>query len=188
MANPMVAALVLALCAIHPVPAFSQSATAPKLTCIQPPGPGSKIVPTRIFTPISPHRHPPTLSDPLRPGVTTPLTVLSFGDSAMWGNGLKNDYKYAHLVAQDIADGTGRTVNLVSYSHSGANIFNEANSEYEPLKSSDHDIPPGDLNAGLPTTLQQEVCAATRDEYRDAEVVLLNGCNARGSAPAAGQR
>jgi hypothetical protein len=173
---PMAAAMMLAMSAIHPTPAFSQSTVTPKPTCVQPPGSGSKIVPTRVFPPIVPRHQLPTISDPLRPGITAPLTILTFGDSAMWGNGLEDHYKYAHLVARDIADDTGRTVNLVSYAHSGANIFNESNSEYEPLRASDHDVPPGDLNAGLPTTLQQEVCAVTRDDYRDAEIVLLDGC------------
>ncbi|HYL01415.1 MAG TPA: hypothetical protein VEU78_09470 [Steroidobacteraceae bacterium] len=109
----------------------------------------------------------------MRAGLTTPLTMLAFGDSAMWGNGLDDEHKYVHLVAQYVADGTGRSVRLVSYAHSGAKIADQSNSCYEPLVPSDQ-RPPGDLNAGLPTTLQQEAAAA--GQYRDAELVLLDGC------------
>jgi hypothetical protein len=101
--------------------------------------------------------------------------MLALGDSPMWGNGLDDDHKYVRLVAQYVADGTGRQVHLVSYAHSGANIADESNSCYEPLIESDK-RPPGDLNAGLPATLQQEAAAAAVKDYQDAELVLLDGC------------
>lgn len=142
--------------------------------CVQPGGDGSQIVPTRQFDPILPRNGPRTLANPLNPTETLSLTILSLGDSAMWGNGLDNDHKYSSQVAQHVADATGRTVNLVAYAHSGANLSREANQSYEPLIASDHGRPPGDPNAGLPTTLQQEACAKT--DYSKAEIILLDGC------------
>lgn len=43
-----------------------------------------------------------TLENPLNPGARSTLTMLTFGDSAMWGNGLSKHYKYAFLVAQHV--------------------------------------------------------------------------------------
>jgi hypothetical protein len=156
-------------------PIFAQSARAATSTCMQPGGQGAQIVPTGTFE-LLPHSTLRTLVNPLNPGDTSHLTVLSFGDSAMWGNGLDNDHKYSHKVAQHIADATQRTVNLVTYSHSGANLSTEDGQSYEPLKSSDKGTPPGDPNAGLPTTLQQEACAAAVPAHRAAEIILLDGC------------
>jgi hypothetical protein len=153
-------------------------------TCVQPGGQGSQIVPTRQFDPILPHNGPRTLVNPLNPTDTSPLTMLSLGDSAMWGNGLNIDHKYSHQVAQHLADAAGRVVNLVTYAHSGANLSTEAKQSYEPLITSDKGRPPGDPNAGLPTTLQQEACA--KKDYSQAEVILLNGCINDVSAEAIG--
>jgi lysophospholipase L1-like esterase len=153
-------------------PAWAQTLNPLAQPCVQQGTPAAETVPTRVFE-VAPKHPTQTLANPRRPSPQTPLTVLAFGDSAMWGNGLKDDYKYVHLVAQYVADGTGRSVRLVTYAHSGAKIADESNSCYEPLNSSDP-RPPGDLNAGLPTTLQQEAAAAK--QYGDAELVLLDGC------------
>jgi hypothetical protein len=144
--------------------------------CAQPGGSGSQIVPTREFDPILPNNTPRTLVNPLNPSDTSPLIMLSLGDSAIWGNGLIDDQKYSRTVAQHVADATGRRVKLISYAHSGANLSTEAEQSYEPLITSDKGRPPGDLNAGLPTTLQQEGCAAQKYRAADAEIILLDGC------------
>jgi hypothetical protein len=163
-------------------PAFADPATGTS-TCLQPGGGGSQIVPTQTFK-LLPHNTLITLVNPLNPNDTSPLTMLTFGDSAMWGNGLNIDHKYSHQVAQHLADATGRVVNLVTYAHSGANLSTEAGQSYEPLRASDKGTPPGDPNAGLPTMLQQEGCAAQK--YAGAEVILLNGCINDVSAEAIG--
>jgi hypothetical protein len=168
----LVVAPIAAMFLLCGVPTFADSATTSK--CVQPGGTGSQIVPTREFDPILPHKGPQTLVNPLNPTDTSPLTILSLGDSAMWGNGLDNNHKYAHQVAQHVANATGRTVNLVAYAHSGANLSTEAKQSYEPLIASDNGRPPGDPNAGLPTTVQQEGCAKT--DYPNAEIILLDGC------------
>ena len=153
-------------------PAWAQTIDPLSQPCVQQGTPAAETVPTRVFE-VAPEHPTQALANPRRSGVQTPLTMLAFGDSAMWGNGLRDDYKYVHLVAQYVADGTGRDVKLITYAHSGARIADESNSCYEPLNSSDQ-RPPGDLNAGLPTTLQQEAAAAR--QYEDAELVLLDGC------------
>jgi lysophospholipase L1-like esterase len=166
--------VVLGACVLVASPARAQTLDALREPCVHPGTPAAETVPTRILDVAA--RHPTqTLANPSRPGVDTPLTLLAFGDSAMWGNGLDADHKYVDLVAQYVADGTGRAVHLVTYAHSGANIADESNSCYEPLLASDK-RPPGDLNAGLPTTLQQEAAAAAVKDYQDAELVLLDGC------------
>jgi hypothetical protein len=162
--------------AIYSATALAQSAPEPNSTCVQPPGPAALIVPTHIFKPITPSHGTPTMVNPLRQNTSSPLKMLTLGDSAMWGNGLRYWNKYSYKVAQDVANATGRTVNLVSFAHSGANLSNEANSDYEPLMPSDGGTPPGDLNAGLPTTIQQEACAHTDPCSSDAEIILLDGC------------
>jgi len=156
--------------------ASAQSAPASRTVCVQPPGNGSKIVPTLDLPLIKPISGAPSLKNPLVSDDTKTLVMLTLGDSAMWGNGLNIGHKYSHQVAQDVANATGRSVHLVSYAHSGANLSTENGSSYEPLKPADNGTPPGDLNAWFPTTLQQEACAASNDKTQDAEIVLLNGC------------
>jgi hypothetical protein len=164
--------MTLTGCVLAASPAGAQALDALRQPCVHPGTPAAETVPTRAFE-VSPKRTGQTLANPRRPGLLTPLTMLAFGDSAMWGNGLRDDSKYVHLVAQYVADATGRSVRLVTYAHSGARIADESDSCYEPLTASDQ-RPPGDLNAGLPTTLQQEAAAAR--QYGSAELVLLDGC------------
>jgi hypothetical protein len=169
--------LAIALVAIGasvPTPTFSQAIPKSSPACVQPPGEGAKIVPTAIFA-LKPIQGPRTLANPLNPKDTSPLTVLTLGDSAMWGNGLKPLNKYSHQVAQDVANLTRRTVNFVTYAHSAANLSTDTGL-YEPLEPSDKGVPPGDLNASLPTTTQQEACAALNPKSSNAEIVLLDGC------------
>ncbi len=169
-------AMVLAMSAVAAPTASAQTVQSAGSACEHQPNPGTKIVPTRTFKPIVPGQATQALENPLRRGVRSPLTLLTFGDSAVWGNGLEDRYKYAHLVATYVASATGRTVNVVAYAQSGANIANEVDSCYESVIASDGGTPPGDLNAGLPTILQQEAAAAASGQYQDAELVLLDGC------------
>ena len=158
--------------------ALSASASADVVeaqTCDHQPPSDSPINPTRKFDPILPQQVTHKLENPLRPGVSSTLTMLAFGDSAMWGNGLDNPHKYAWQVAQYVANGTGRAVQLVTYAHSGANIA-DANSCYEPIVDPEHGTPSGDLNAGLPTVSQQEAAAFASKRFPDAELVLVGGC------------
>jgi hypothetical protein len=146
----------------------------PEPSCIQSSAPGGQIRPTRVFHTVNPIHPIRTLANPLNPGVNTAISMISLGDSAIWGNGLVNDHKYSHEIAQSVANATGRSITLFSYAHSGANLSREAGSAYGPITGSDINVPPGDLNAGLPTTIQQEACAAK--EHSETEIVLLDGC------------
>jgi hypothetical protein len=166
--------LALAGCALAASPARAQTIDPLSQPCVHPGTPAAETVPTRVFE-VAPQHPTRTLEDPRSPGGQASLTMLALGDSPMWGNGLDDDHKYVRLVAQYVADGTGRAVHLVTYAHSGANIADESNACYEPLLPSDK-RPPGDLNAGLPTTLEQEEAAAAVKDYSDAELVLLDGC------------
>jgi hypothetical protein len=170
---PSLTLLLLAGTAPIALLAAAPATAATASTCVQPGGQGAQIVPTGTFK-ILPHGTTRTLVNPLNSMDTSPLTMLTFGDSAMWGNGLNIDHKYAYQVAQHVADSAGRVVNLITYSHSGANLSTETGQSYEPLRDSDKGIPPGDPNAGLPTMLQQEACA--KKDYSQAAIILLDGC------------
>jgi hypothetical protein len=154
---------------------FAQEALAESAAAHKCSGAPSPVVPTRVFPDIEPRKTTAKLENPLRRGIETPLVMLAFGDSPMWGNGLEDAHKYVHLVAQYVADGTGRTVKLITYAHSGANIADETDSCYEPIIPA-KGIPSGDLNAGLPTVLQQEEAAAASRNYQEAELILVDGC------------
>jgi hypothetical protein len=152
--------------------AAAQSLLSRSSRCEHQPQPGTPL--THIDFTIPPNGAKHSLENPLRKGVRSPLVMLAFGDSAMWGNGLTASYKYANLVGKYVADKTGRTVELHTYAHSGALLANASDSCYEPIVPSDHGRAPEDLNAGLPSALQQETEAAA--PYKDAELVLLDGC------------
>ena len=150
------------------------SSTCAHPNCTQPPSEAQIHFTKEVW--MIPRDMARTLENPLRPGATDPLLMLTFGDSALWGNGLAADSKYANMVAQDVADATGRIVHLVTYSHSGANISRNEGECLAPVRDSDDGIPPGDLSAGLPTVTQQESAAALQKDYLGAEIILLNGC------------
>jgi hypothetical protein len=141
-------------------------------------------VPTREFDIIQP-RPGTTLSlaNPLTAGAPpSTLTVVALGDSVVWGNGLKNPNKFIELAGQQIADRTQRSVQIVSFAHSGARLFLHPDSSdppspkngYAPLIPTDNHVPPGDLNSAYPTTYEQADCAAA--VYPGAEIVVMDGC------------
>ncbi len=90
---PVVAAVCIACCASV---AYADS------TCRQPAS-GAQIVPTGDSS-IKPQGNGGSLENPLRPGVTDALLMLTFGDSAIWGNGLTEKSKYANMVAHHVAN------------------------------------------------------------------------------------
>lgn len=112
------------------------------------------------------------VSNPLGAGSTSELKVVVFGDSVMWGDGLRPEHKFVYLFGQDLASLTGRPVRVVSYAHSGARLYRK-----DDLNSVMHELDGkliGDLDSQRPTTVEQEECSAKTDS--DAEVVLLDGC------------
>jgi hypothetical protein len=88
----------------------------------------------------------------------------------MWGDGLKREEKFVSLFGRDIANLTGRSVNITSYAHSGARLSGEDGSTVPVVDNE----PQGDLDSSGPTTEQQAGCAAAA--VSDAEIVLLDGC------------
>jgi hypothetical protein len=99
----------------------------------------------------------------------------------VWGNGLKDPNKFIMLAGHQIADKTQRSVQIISFAHSGAKLALHPEPDeppspsngYVPLIADDKGLPPGDLNSSYPTTTEQADCAAT---YSNAEIVVLDGC------------
>lgn len=102
------------------------------------------------------------------------LKILAFGDSVVWGNGDKKRHRIVWLVSQNVANATGRTVELDSYAHSGAMLGSAATASEESNLPVHNGTQYGDLGAPAPTTWQQTQCATKKDS--DAEIVLMDGC------------
>ena len=94
------------------------------------------------------------------------------GDSVVWGDGNKLDTKFSAKVAQQLADGTGRNVQLVTYAHSGARLL-RVDDPASVVPVVDGATQP-DLNSQAPSTMDQEACAAVMD--KDAEILIVDGC------------
>lgn len=107
-----------------------------------------------------------------------PLTMAVFGDSIMWGQGLKERDKFWCRIRRWIEQKTRRHVIVEVYAHSGAII------EEEALERNHHElilrIPPqgGEVNVSLPTINQQVETAAAHFEARgkSVDLVLVDGC------------
>jgi len=133
------------------------------------------------FGPFTPqYSGPPTLRNPVTSGVGAdgsklPLKIVTFGDSAMWGNGDKPEHKIAYLVGQSVANETQRTVLVDAFAHSAARLkrVDPDKGQLLPLDPVTNQ-PLSDLDAERPTTVEQADCAAVNDS--DAEIVLLDGC------------
>src|SRR6185437_13284396 len=111
----------------------------------------------------------PRISDPLGQtgGTTGVVKIVAFGDSVVWGNGEKTNYKFVSLVAHSVADETGKQAEVVSFAHSGARL---AKTDSDDLLPWNEDVPFGDLDAERPTIEEQVNCAA--EENPDAELIL----------------
>jgi hypothetical protein len=106
-------------------------------------------------------------------GATTPLTILAFGTSLMWGDGLKQSDTFRYKVADWVALQVGRPVQLTTFAHSSALL-----SPVVPGSSMAANPAPsiGDLNSALPSVDEQIECAANSDSFRGAALVLVEGC------------
>jgi hypothetical protein len=109
------------------------------------------------------------------------LTIVALGDSVVWGNGLKDPDKFVEIAGQQIANKTQRSVQIVSFAHSGAKLADHPDASqtppgngYVPIIDTDNHVPPGDLNSSYPTTSEQADCATVA--YPGAEIVVLDGC------------
>ena len=54
------------------------------------------------------------------------LEMLVLGDSVIWGQGLKPENKFSHIVCKWLTEQTGRKINFHNEAHSGATIFPES--------------------------------------------------------------
>ena len=100
------------------------------------------------------------------------LKVVALGDSVVWGDGDKPEHKIVTSVSQNLANDSGRLVELDSYAHSGARL------QYAPGEPATfpvrHGLPVGDVDASRPTTEEQAACGKIEDS--DADYVLMDGC------------
>ncbi len=103
-----------------------------------------------------------------------PLKIVAFGDSVVWGDGDKPRHRIVWLVSQNIANVTGRPVELDSYAHSGAWLGSAATANQQSNLPVHNGTQFGNLDAEFPTTWQQVQCAAKDDS--DAQYVLMDGC------------
>jgi hypothetical protein len=81
-------------------------------------------IPTRVFQPILPQSATTaSLVNPIGRNPLPPvLKIVAMGDSVVWGNGLTNQEKFIELTGQSLANQTQRTVQIVSFAHSGAKL------------------------------------------------------------------
>lgn len=103
----------------------------------------------------------------------TKLKILALGDSVVWGDGDTPEHKIVDLVSRQIANATGRPVELHVYAHSGARLYAH-DSDAKPGFPVFAGKPLGDLDGQRPTSYEQSVCASKVDQ--DAEYILLDGC------------
>ncbi|HEV2273732.1 MAG TPA: hypothetical protein VGR96_06170 [Acidobacteriaceae bacterium] len=109
------------------------------------------------------------------PGAGFTFKIVVFGDSAIWGDGLTNKEKIVYKVGETIANRTGKQVHIDTFAHSGARLSQCDNDALLPLNSDDTTAP-GDLDSQLPDVWQQADFAATANNDRDADLVLVDGC------------
>ena len=120
-----------------------------------------------------------------------PLHMALFGDSIVWGQGLKERDKFWCRVQQWVELKTGRDVRVWSYAHSGAVIeqpdlmegqvddryFRGDEKQVGPGGDKDW-VPGGEVNVGFPTITEQvEQAAGQMGGARDGiNLVLVDGC------------
>ncbi|MDQ3181658.1 MAG: GDSL-type esterase/lipase family protein, partial [Acidobacteriota bacterium] len=75
-----------------------------------------------------------------------PLEMLTLGDSVVWGQGLKPENKFSHLVCEWLGKRTDRQVHFHNEAHSGATIYPETDNG-----AAFH----GEINVSSPSIFQQ---------------------------------
>ena len=100
-----------------------------------------------------------------------PLTVVAFGTSVTWGDGLHQKNTFRYLVSSWLAQATGRRVLLWTFAHSDSYLVEIAgDKEYSPDPNN------GALNGNYPTVDQQIDCAANEFGLGGANLILVEGC------------
>ncbi len=90
----------------------------------------------------------------------------------MWGNGLKPENTFRHMVADWIYAQTGRPVELTTYAHSSAVVATANGSSH-----AENSAPwIGDLNNPVPSVDDQIECSAHTGSLSQADFILVEGC------------
>lgn len=117
----------------------------------------------------------PKARDPTK---STPLVVAMFGDSIMWGQGLKERDKFWCRTKQWLELKTRREVKHYVYAHAGAVIEEKSlgKNSYELLLKIGEQGK--EVNVSFPTIIQQVDTAAEEFEKKTEKVdlVLVDGC------------
>jgi hypothetical protein len=107
-----------------------------------------------------------------RPDVVK-LRIIAFGTSLMWGNGLRQNETFRHVLTDWVAEETARPVELTTFAHSGALLTRASQQGAIPENPA---LSIGDLNASLPTVDEQIDCAAATAGLDKADLILIEGC------------
>jgi hypothetical protein len=101
-----------------------------------------------------------------------PLTVVAFGSSITWGDGLHPEHTFRYSVADWLAKTTGHPVQLWTFAHSAAYLAavpNQGMISPDPLN--------GALNGNYPSVDKQIDCAVgNQHSLGSADLVLMDGC------------
>jgi len=136
---------------------------------------GAQVNPAKVDTsnpdqsPSALVREPPQ-PDSCKNQTGKPINMLVFGDSIMWGQGLKEENKISYRVQNWLCRRTQRPVKLWREAHSGAIIGDGAEDD------KDRD---GEINVGKPTIwaeLNHALSTHFKDRAADVDFVLMDGC------------
>jgi hypothetical protein len=117
------------------------------------------------------------------PAKSTPLVMAIFGDSIMWGQGLKERDKFWCRTRQWLELKTKREVKYHVYAHAGA-VIEEKSLLSQPSGKDSYELvlkfgkQGEEVNVSFPTITEQVDAAATEFEKRTEKVdlVLVDGC------------
>lgn len=117
------------------------------------------------------------------PSKSAPLVMAIFGDSIMWGQGLKERDKFWCRTRQWLELKTGREVKPYVYAHAGA-VIEEKSLLSQPLGKDSYEFilkvreEGEEVNVSFPTIIEQVDTAAEEFETRTEKVdlVLVDGC------------
>ncbi|HTS08450.1 MAG TPA: hypothetical protein VMP68_22965 [Candidatus Eisenbacteria bacterium] len=102
-----------------------------------------------------------------------PIKMIAFGTSVTWGNGLREDNTFRHIVANWVSAQTNRSVQLYTFAHSSALLVNQP---AEPPTEPNPDPGAGDLDYSVPSVDQQIDCASSMPDSATTDLILMEGC------------
>lgn len=120
----------------------------------------------------------PSLETPFAAGSQL-ITMVAFGTSVMWGNGLRPRDTFRSQVAFWISSQTGRPVQVETFAHSAALLRTGAVASNPDTDIAAIPKPPidiGAINTPLPSVDQQIDCASSVKNLSNADFILMEGC------------